>query len=51
MNGEALEHVVQRGCRCPTSEEVQGQVGWDPGQPDLLIGNIAHVRGLELDDL
>ena len=34
---------------------VQGQVGWDPGQPDLVpdlvVGNPAHGRRVELDDL
>ena len=29
----------------------QGQVGWDPEQPDLVGGNPADCRGLELDNL
>ena len=32
---------------------VQGQVGWGPGQPDVVLDleadNSAHSRGLELD--
>jgi len=28
---------------------IQGQVGWGPGQPDLVCGNPAHGRGLKLD--
>jgi len=30
---------------------VPGQAGWSPGQPDLVGGNSAHGRGLELDGL
>ena len=30
---------------------IQGQVGWDPREPDLLSCNPAHGRRLELDDL
>lgn len=26
---------------------IQGQVGWDPEQPDLAIGNPAHGRGFK----
>lgn len=33
------------------SGSVQGKAGWDRGQPDLVDGNLAHSRGLELDDL
>jgi len=29
---------------CPNSGDVQGQVGWDPGQPDLLGDNPAYGR-------
>ena len=25
----------------------QGQIGWGPGQPDLVGGNHAHGRGIE----
>jgi len=30
---------------------MQGQVGWDPRQPDLVVGNPVHGGGLELDVL
>ena len=26
-----------RGCGCPIPGDVQGQVGWGPGQPDLVL--------------
>ena len=29
--------VVQRSCGCPISGGVQGQVGWGPGQPGLVL--------------
>jgi len=47
---EVLEHIaLKRGCSIPGI--IQGQAGWDLGQPDLMAGNSAHGRGLELDDL
>jgi len=49
--GDALEQVAQRGYGCSISGGIQGQVGGDPGQPDLVIGDPAHGRRLELDDL
>jgi len=33
------------------SEGIQGQVGLDHGQSDLIGGNPDHGKGLELDDL
>jgi len=36
-NGEVLEQVPQRGCGCPIPGGVQGQVEWDPEQPDLAL--------------
>jgi len=43
-SGEALEQVAQ-SCGCPIPEDVQGQVGWGPGQldlvPDLVGGRAA----------
>ena len=33
---EALDQVVQRGGRCPTPGNIQGQVGWGSEQPDLF---------------
>jgi len=35
----------------PIPGGVEGQVGWDPEQPDLVSGNPAQGRGLELKDL
>ena len=32
-----LEQAAQRGCGCPIPGGVQGQVGWDPGQPGLVL--------------
>jgi len=36
-SGEVLEQVAQRGCGCPIPGGVQGQVGWGPGQPGLVL--------------
>ena len=36
---------------CPIPGGTQGQVGWGPGQPELVGGSPAHGRGLELGDL
>ena len=30
---------------------IEGQAGWEPGQPDLVCGSSAHGRGLELSGL
>jgi len=30
--------------------DVTGQVGWSPGQPDLMGGSPDHGRGLKLND-
>ena len=35
-----LEQAAQRGCGCPIPGGVQGQVGWDPGQPGLVNGEV-----------
>ena len=35
-----LERAAQRGCRCPVPGGVQGQVGWGPGQPGLVNGEV-----------
>ena len=37
-SGEALEQAAQGGSGCPVSGGVQGQVGWGPGQPGLVLG-------------
>ena len=44
--GEALEWAAQRSCGFPIPGGVQGQLGWGPGQPDLVAGNPAHGRGI-----
>jgi len=45
-----LEQAAQRGCGCFVLGSVQGHVGWDPGQPDL-IPDLEVVAGrVELDD-
>jgi len=36
-SGEVLERAAQRGCGCPVPGGVQGQVGWGPGQPGLVL--------------
>ena len=30
---------------CPIPGDAQGQVGWGPGQPELVWGSPAHGRG------
>ena len=46
--------VAQRGCGCPVPGGVQGQVGWGPGQPGLVlngdVGGPASGGGLEIHD-
>jgi len=32
-----LEQAAQRGCGCPAPGGVQGQFGWSPGQPGLVL--------------
>ena len=48
--GEVLEQAAQTQCSIPGG--VQGQVGWSPGQPDLICNLVALpvAGGLELDD-
>jgi len=36
---------------CPIPGGTQGQVGWGPGQPELVGGSPAHGRGLVLGGL
>jgi len=36
-----LEQVIQRGCGCPLPGGVKGQVGWGPGQYDLVLDLVA----------
>ena len=48
-----LEEAAQIGSRCPIPGDVQGQVGWSPGQPSLVL-NVEVcgpvLKGLELHD-
>jgi len=50
---DELEQVVQRCFICLIPGSVQGQAGWGPGQPalvlHLVVGNPTYGRGLELD--
>jgi len=32
-----LAWAAQRSYGCPITGGAQGQVGWDPGQPDLVL--------------
>jgi len=45
-----LEQLPERGCGCPISGGVQGQVGWGPGQPGVVlnveVGSSACSRGV-----
>ena len=43
--------AAQRSHGCPISGGAQGHTGWGPGQPQLVGGNPAHGRGLELGGL
>ena len=43
--GDALERAALGGCGWPISGGIQGQVGWDPGQPGLVAGSPACGRG------
>lgn len=45
---EALEQVAQRGGKCPTSKNIQSQVGWDSKQPGLVEDIPAYGRGVGL---
>ena len=42
--------AAQRGCGCPVPGGVQGQVGWGPGWPGLVLnmefGGPAYGRGV-----
>jgi len=44
-----LEQVAQRDCGFPIPGGIQDQVGWSPGQPDLVldlvVGNAALSKG------
>ena len=44
-------HCCPERCGCPIPGDIQGQVGWGLGQPELVGGSPDHGRQLELDDL
>ena len=46
-----LAETAVRGCKCPIPDSIQGQIGWDPGQPDLVGSNPTHGGEVELVDL
>lgn len=48
---EKIEHVAQRGGRCPIPGNIQGQMGQDSEVPDLVEDVPAHCRGVEPDGL
>lgn len=50
-SGETLEQGTQRSHGCPIILSVQGQVGQDFGQPDLVKDVPAHGMGFGLDEL
>jgi len=45
-----LKQTAERGCVCPIPGGVQDQVGWGPGQSDLVldleVGSPACGRGV-----
>ena len=49
-SNELLGQAAQRGCGCPVPVGVQGQVGWGPGQPglvlDMKVGSPTCGRGV-----
>lgn len=49
LSSHVLGQVVQRGCGCPISGCTRGQPGWDPGQPELMVGIPSCFSKLELD--
>lgn len=49
--GETLEQVAQRSSGFPILGGTQDQVGWGPGQLELMEGSQTTARGLERDDL
>ena len=47
-DGGALEHVAKGDCGRPIPRGIQGQAGCGSGQPDLVVGDPAHGRGVEM---
>lgn len=44
LNGEMLFQVIRESCGCCFPVSVRGEVGWGPGQPDLVEGIPGHDR-------
>jgi len=38
--------VMRHWNRLPIPGGIQSQVGWSPGQPDLVVGSPVHDRGI-----
>jgi len=49
--GEAVAQAAHRSCGCSIPQVTQDQVGWSPGQSDLVSGSPAHGMMLGLDGL
>jgi len=45
--GDTLEQVGQGGCGCPIPGGIQGQAGCGSVKPHLVVGDSAHIRGVE----
>ena len=45
-----IHSFAQRSCGCPIPGDAQGQVGWGPGQSELLEARSSQ-QGLELEGL
>ena len=45
--GDALNRLPKGGCGCPIPGGIQDQAGCGSGQPDVVISNPAHSRGVE----
>ena len=49
--GDALNRLSKEAVGAPSIPAgIQGQAGCGSGQPGLLVGDPAHIRGLELDE-
>jgi len=49
---QRLKQTAQRSCEYPIPGGVQGQVGWGPGEPELVDGSPAHgCHPMKLGDL
>ena len=43
-----MVQAAQRSYECPIPVGVQDQVGWGPGQPDLVSGSLVHSWGVRI---